>query len=573
MQAFENCRHSFHLMPSGIPNCKMNYFTENGKSIYYMVAIDTIKENDELVMEFQLETAFASLKGTQGGGIRGVRGGREGVMICPSQCFPTLKGSFALANHRVNEVITFELLKRVEDEENDRLEQKEKDADREHIDGTGGEKRCVLGGTEASPMWSINDDPISPNVQFTSLTPCEFSSLLQTYATEGQDREHLSIGQPVYMKSLLPPLSLPHLPSTSSGMIQPPSSEKSTHSTHSTSMIRMGKKSQDSESRASQKKPFGPEDDGDDDDSHMVDHPSPEDFDLTLAMHDFFSSPAKKTDQNDASQNLDLEAKQIETFQSLFSQFCHHVQKKKKKRVNEEEDRKKEARQAIEAFLTEQQLEVCIVTGLKDIARGTELKAEYSMNHDWLESFGVLKPPEILLRYYETDKERFNVGVFDKVDLNDETDVVTLSWAPPYDEDEQLCMSKADYIANRLVRGRTLPRPWGGFDSMEFGLDLDELDVDLDVDLDQLDGLDVDLDDQTTQETRDDSSDDLPTSKGKSGYKGVYPIKKRFKCRITINSQHNQDPFDGKTFASALEAAKALRDWRLALAAQDPSPQ
>ena len=154
-------------------------------------------------------------------------------MICPSHCFPTLKGSFALADHRVNEVITFELLKRVE-EEDDRLEEEEGlDADREHIDGTGGEKRCVLGGTEASPMWSINDDPISPNVQFTSLTPCEFSSLLQTYATESQDREHLSIGQPVYMKNLLPPLSLPPFLSAS-GMVQPPSSEKPTHSTHST---------------------------------------------------------------------------------------------------------------------------------------------------------------------------------------------------------------------------------------------------------------------------------------------------------------------------------------------------
>ena len=54
----------------------------------------------------------------------------------------------------------------------------------------------------------------------------------------------------------------------------------------------------------------------------------------------------------------------------------------------------------------------------------------------------------------------------------------------------------------------------------------------------------------------------LPKSKAKSGFKGVYPTGKRFHCRITKENESNKDPFEGQTFKTAVEAARALRDWK-----------
>jgi hypothetical protein len=324
----------------------------------------------------------------------------------------------------------------------------------------------------------------------------------------------------------------------------------------------------------------------DDLDGGCPDNFDPNHFDPASAINDFFFSDDRTGVQVvDPHQTASLEARQMETFQTLFSQFCNDITVSQ--RTKEHDKRLVSTIQALEAFLIEHQLEVCIVTALKEIGRGTELLAEYSMNHDGLQSFGVLKPPEVLVRYYETSEDRFNVGVFNNVDLNDETDVVTLSWASPYEGDDNLYMSKADYLANRLVTGRTLPRPRGGFAESESANDSDSMDFrigDVVLDgigiagLDDIASLDIacldsihDLfngrkvnETQEAQEAHENSSDDddLPISRGKSGYKGVYPSKKRFKCRITIKNQHNQDPFEGRTFASAIEAAKSLREWR-----------
>lgn len=162
----------FSTLPPGIPNCELvNVPTPMGeKPIYCLRTLAPVLESTELITKDILEQAHINLYGCLPMYSTLFC---WSSMVCPSNCFPTTRGLFATRDHDANAVVTLALTQPRSYTPPEAKKKKGRHKFSEYIAGSQGDDRTLVGGLFLNPLWTINDSPHSPNVEFSSLSAHE----------------------------------------------------------------------------------------------------------------------------------------------------------------------------------------------------------------------------------------------------------------------------------------------------------------------------------------------------------------------------------------------------------------